>query len=64
MCSHLADFLDAYNFASRLKTLSGLTDYEYICKIWTAEPDQVILDPSHQMPGLNSLEHFGFGAHT
>ena len=30
---HLADFLDAYNFARRLKTLSGLTPYEYICKI-------------------------------
>ena len=31
--SHLSDFLDAYNFACRLKTLSGLTPYEYICKI-------------------------------
>ena len=30
--SQLADFLDAYNFARRLKTLSGLTPYEYICK--------------------------------
>lgn len=28
--SHLADFLDAYNFARRLKMLSGLTPYEYI----------------------------------
>jgi transposase InsO family protein len=37
--SHLADFLDAYNFARRLKTLSGLTPYEYICKIWTSEPN-------------------------
>jgi len=32
---HLADFMAAYNFARRLKTLSGLTPYEYICKIWT-----------------------------
>ncbi len=30
---HLSDFLDAYNYARRLKTLSGLTPYEYICKI-------------------------------
>ena len=52
--SHLADFLDAYNFARRLKTLSGLTPYEYICKIWTSEPDRFILNPIHQMPGLNS----------
>lgn len=42
--SHLKDFLDAYNFARRLKTLSGLTLYEYICKIWTSEPDRFILN--------------------
>ena len=52
--THLADFLAAYNFARRLKTLGGLTPYEYICKIWTSEPDRFILDPIHQMPGLNS----------
>ena len=51
---HIADFLDAYNFARRLKTLSGLTPYEYICKIWTSEPDRFIVDPIHQMTGLNS----------
>lgn len=26
--THLSDFLDAYNYARRLKTLSGLTPYE------------------------------------
>ena len=52
---HLADFMAAYNFARRLKTLSGLTPYEYICKIWTSEPDRFIVDPIHQMPGLNTL---------
>ena len=36
---HLADFVAAYNFARRLKTLKGLTPYEYICKVWTKEPD-------------------------
>jgi transposase InsO family protein len=44
--THLADFLAAYNFARRLKTLGGLTPYEYICKIWTSEPDRFILDVS------------------
>jgi hypothetical protein len=29
---HLADFMAAYNFARRLKTLDGLTPYEYIAK--------------------------------
>ena len=52
--SHLDDFLNAYNFAQRLKALSGLTPYEYIGKIWTSEPDRFILNPIHQMPGLNT----------
>ena len=51
---HLADFLNAYNFARRLKTLKGLTRYEYICKIWTSEPERFILNPIHKMPGLNN----------
>jgi len=37
--SHLADFVTAYNFAKRLKTLKGLTPYEYICKLWTKAPE-------------------------
>jgi transposase InsO family protein len=52
--SHLADFIDAYNYGRRLKTLKGLTPYEYICKIWTADPKRFRLDPTHQMPGLNT----------
>ena len=28
--AHLADFMATYNYARRLKTLSGLTPYEYI----------------------------------
>src|SRR5262249_14116444 len=31
---HLADFVSAYNFGRRLKTLKGLTPYEFICKAW------------------------------
>ncbi|GAB2664250.1 hypothetical protein GCM10009743_45590 [Kribbella swartbergensis] len=49
---HLNDFVSAYNFGRRLKTLKGLTPYEYICKIWTAEPKRFRLNPLHQMPGL------------
>ena len=52
--SHLADFVTAYNFARRLKTLQGLSPYEYLCKTWTKVPDRFILDPVHQMPGLNT----------
>ena len=52
--THLTDFMAAYNFARRLKTVNGLTPYEYICKIWTSEPERFILNPIHQMPGLNT----------
>ena len=51
---HLNDFVDAYNFGRRLKTLKGLTPYEFICKIWTAQPERFILNPLQQMPGLNT----------
>src|SRR5215218_398507 len=53
--THLADFVAAYNFARRLKTLKGLTPYEFICKRWALEPERFRLDPLHQMPGLNTL---------
>jgi transposase InsO family protein len=52
--THLADFMAAYNFARSLKTLNGLTPYEYICKIWTSAPDRFILNQIHQMTGLNT----------
>jgi len=52
--AHLHDFIDAYNYGRRLKTLKGLTPFEYICKIWTIEPQRFTIDPTHQMPGLNT----------
>lgn len=51
---HLDDFVAAYNFGRRLKTLKDLTRYEFICKTWTKEPERFSLDPIHQMPGLNN----------
>ncbi len=45
---HLSDFVAAYNFAKRLKTLLGLTAYEFICKCWQTEPHRFTLDPIHQ----------------
>ena len=50
---HLADFVAAYNFARRLKTLRGLTPYEAICKAWTDEPSRFIRNPHHQTLGPN-----------
>lgn len=51
---HLSDFLDAYNYARRLKTLGGLTPYEHICKCWTSEPQRFTINQIHQMPGLKN----------
>ena len=51
---HLGTFVTAYNFARRLKTLKGLTPYEFICKTWESQPERFRLDPIHQMPGLNT----------
>ena len=51
---HLDDFIAAYNYGRRLKTLKGLTPYEFICKQWTSQPERFRLNPIHQMPGPNN----------
>jgi len=51
---HLADFVAAYNFARRLKTLRGLTPYEFICQQWQHEPSRFTQNPHHQTMGPNS----------
>jgi hypothetical protein len=52
---HLRDFVDAYNFAWRLKTLRGLTPYEFICKAWTSDTQKFKISPLQQTPGLNTV---------
>ena len=51
---HLSDFIHAYNYARRLKTLRGLTPYEFICKCWTTDPQRFRINPHHQRPGPNT----------
>ncbi len=51
--AHLQLFLQAYNYARRLKALRGLTPYEFTCRAWTQEPKRFRLDPSHHTPRLN-----------
>jgi transposase-like protein len=51
---HLQAFLNAYNFAKRLKTLRGLTPYEHICKVWADQPGRFRYDPTHLTSGPNS----------
>jgi len=52
--AHVHTFLMAYNFAKRLKTLRGLTQYEHIFKIWTTEPNRLTLNPLHDTVALNT----------
>ncbi len=51
--AHLQLFLDAYNYARRLKTLRGLTPYEFICKTWTDQPHRFRGNPTHLTLGPN-----------
>jgi len=60
---------DAYAFGKRLKTLKGLTPYEFIAKTWTKEPKRFTLYPIRQMPSkkIGALPHplpFGGGFMT
>ncbi|MFV0293327.1 MAG: integrase core domain-containing protein [Paracoccus sp. (in: a-proteobacteria)] len=59
---HPADFLNAYNFARRLKTLSSLTPYKYSSKIWTSEPEQFILNTILQMTGMKNQPAWDCGS--
>ena len=52
--AHLQTFLDPYNFAKRLKTLKGLTPYEFIVKRWSEEPNRFKLNPIHHFAGPNN----------
>jgi transposase InsO family protein len=49
--AHLQLFVDAHNHARRLKTLRGLTPYEFVCQTWTNDPNRFRLNPSHHIPG-------------
>ncbi len=55
---HLYNFINAYNFAKRLKTLKGLTPYEYIISCWQSEPERFKSNPNHHSLGLNTYIRF------
>ena len=51
---HLQLFIDAYNHGRRLKTLRGLTPYEYVARIWTEDPVRFKIDPYRHITGPNT----------
>ena len=50
---HLHNFLKAYTFAQRFKTLQGLTPYEYLIKGRQNEPPRFLVNPTHHKVELN-----------
>lgn len=52
--THLHTFLMAYNFVCRLKTLKGMTPYEFVFACWQKEPEQFTSNPLHHTVGLNT----------
>ena len=50
---HLGAFLNAYNFAKRLKSLLGLTPFQYILSCWEKEPRRFTSNPHLLSTGLN-----------
>jgi hypothetical protein len=47
----LSSFLLAYNHTKRLKTLRGLTPYEFMCAEWQKSPERFVRDPTHDTLG-------------
>ena len=53
---HLRAFINAYNFAKRLKSLNGLTPWEFIVKEWKSNPKSFKIKPNPYKLGLNSID--------
>ena len=54
---HLQAFIEAYNFAKRLKAIGGLTPWEFIVKEWKLDPKSFKTKPDPYNVGLNSATH-------
>lgn len=52
--AHLHDFLMAYNFSRKLKSLRFLTPYEKIIAEWKKQPHIFHSNPNHYLVGLNT----------
>jgi transposase-like protein len=48
----LGDFVHAYNFRRRLKSLRGKTPYEFLCQAWSEKPQAFLRHPHHDLMGL------------
>jgi hypothetical protein len=53
----LQEFVHAYNFRRRLKSLGGRTPYEFICETWKRQPEFFLRDPHHELMGLEIIPY-------
>jgi transposase-like protein len=56
LAEHLHDFLMAYNFSKKLKSLKFLTPYEKIVKTWDENKSLFKSNPYHYLMGLNTYQ--------
>jgi len=54
LCSHLKDYLWAYNSARPLRALKGRTPIGFILEQWHKDPQRFNDDPGHYFPGPNT----------
>ena len=54
LTAHLHDFVNAYNYGRRLKTLGGLMPYEYVTRVWTDDPGRFKIDACRHTLGPNT----------
>ncbi len=50
---HLRAFINAYNFAKRLKVLHGLTPWEFVVESWNLHPELFKIKPDPYNLRLN-----------
>lgn len=55
VASLLQQFVHAYNFRRRLKTLGGRTPYAFICQAAVQQPACFLREPHHEMLGLEIM---------
>jgi hypothetical protein len=51
---HLLNFINAYDFAKRLKAFKGLMLYEFIIKIWQKHLNCFKIDPNQHNVEINN----------
>lgn len=60
--AHLQAFIDVYNFARQLKSLNGLTPWEFIINQWKSNPKSFKIKPIPPQYGTKQSSNFSFSS--